>query len=214
MSSVLTEVKSNSLLTMSLHGVRTILETELGVKPIIIATDETVKSEYARRDHMEFPYAHLELTEIMGVRDQNANKTVQRQGVHAGKHGATRATTRKGYMFPITVGMTLKYTDGDPYSYIPLAETMVILSMIGGLTFAIKLNEDFEFHVRIEIPEQVAIQLASTTSAETPGGTEIEIALIIHTYAGFFRDVASVNSDRPTIQMEVITSNLPEDLKR
>lgn len=203
MPSIYEEVHSNSLLTLSLHGVRSVLEAELGVSPIIIATDETVKSEYMRREHTTFPYAHLQINEIMGVRDQSSNRIMQRQGFYAGLNGATSATTRKGYMFPVTVGMSLKYEHGDPYAYIPLAETLSILSVVGGLTFAVTLNGDFAFHVRIEIAEQTAISLASTTSAETPGGTEIEASLIIHTFAGFFRDVAAVNSDRPTVSMEI-----------
>jgi hypothetical protein len=203
MASVYTEVKSNSLLMMTLHGVRTVLETELGISPLVIATDEMVKSEYARRGHTEYPYAHLELNELMGVKDQGSNRTLQRQGFLTGLHGATKATTRKGFMFPITVGMTLKYTHGDPYEYITMAETLVILSLIGGLAFEIRLNEDFKFLVRVEVPEQTAIALASINTPESPGAVEIEAALIIHTQAGFFRDVAAVNSGRPTIRMEI-----------
>ena len=203
---LLTEVKSNSLVAMSLHGVRSVLEHELGVTPISIATDETIKAEYLRTGHTEYPYAHLELTEMMGVRDQTANKVVQRLGLHTGLNGVTLATTRKGYIFPVNIGLTLKYTSGDPQDYIAVAESFVILSLIGGLSFEIKLNEDFKFQVRVEVPEQTSIAMAATGEPSQPGAVELEIALIVHAFAGFFRDVAAVKAGNPTINIEI---NLP-----
>ncbi len=201
MTTLLTEVKSNSLLTITLHGVRTILEHELGIESIIIATDDAVKSELLRRDEDHYPYAHLEINELIGVKDKSASQTIKRLGLIVGLNGATKATTRKGYMFHAQVGMNLKYVAGDPQVWLPFCETMVILSLIGGLNFEIALNEDYKYHVKIEVPEQTAISLAAMNDAATPGGTEIEVPLIIHTQIGFFRDVAAVNSDSPIINV-------------
>src|SRR5476651_1508915 len=94
------EIKQNGLMLMVLHGVRTVLENELDIHPILIATDDAIKGEYKRRGHTEYPYAHIEINEVMGVRDQSSNRTMQRLGMTVGTDGATRATTRKAYLFP------------------------------------------------------------------------------------------------------------------
>jgi hypothetical protein len=84
-----------------------------------------------------------------------------------------------------------------------MAESMVILSMLGGLTFSLTLSETLQFDVRVEIPESIPIPLATNTSTESPGGIEIELSLIIHTYSGFFKNVEAVTSDRPNIKMTI-----------
>jgi hypothetical protein len=57
--------------------------------------------------------------------------------------------------------------------------------------------------VRVEIPETVSIPLSSTTNTEAPGGIEVELSLIIHTYSGFFKNVEAVAYDRPTVAMTI-----------
>lgn len=201
------ELAKNSVLLLSLHGVRTVLERELGIKDLQIAMDETIKAEIERKtkqhEKTSYPYAYMSMSELIGIRDQGNNKHTQRFGIRMGAAGATRATSRKAFLFPINVGLDLKYIDDDPSRAIVMAESMVILSQLGGLSFSLTLGEAIEFDVRIEIPESVPIPLSSVNSPESPGGIEVSLSLIIHTYSGFFKEVAAVNSDRATINMEI-----------
>lgn len=201
------ELAKNSVLLLSLHGVRTVLERELGIKDLQIAMDETIKAEIDRKtkqhEKTAYPYAYMSMSELIGVRDQGSNKYTQRHGIRMGAAGATRATSRKAFLFPINIGLDLKYIDDDPSRTIVMAESMVILSQIGGLSFSLTLGEAIDFDVRVEIPESVPIPISSTTNTESPGGIEVSLSLIIHTYSGFFKEVAAVNSDRATINMEI-----------
>jgi hypothetical protein len=124
-----------------------------------------------------------------------------------GAAGATRATSRKAFLFPINIGLDLKYIDDDPARAMVMAESMVILSMIGGLIFNLRLSESINFDVRVEIPETVPIPLASTNNPESPGGIEVSLSLIIHTFSGFFKEVSAVNSGNATISMEIVTED-------
>lgn len=200
------DLAKNSLLLISLHGVRTVLEKQLGLKDIQISTDETVKREIERKasnhEDIKFPYAYISLSEIIGVKDQNSNRNIQRLGIPS-RSGAMKATTRKGYLFPINVGMELKYIDDKPERAMVMAETFVILSMIGGLSFRLTVSEDISFDVRIEVPENLSIPLADTSSTQSPSGIELSAQLVIHTYSGFFRNVAAVNSGNPILDMQI-----------
>lgn len=205
------ELAKNSVLLLSLHGVRTVLERELGIKNLHIAMDETVKAEIERKagqhDKPQYPYAYMSMSELIGVRDQGNNKHAQRFGIRMGAAGATRATSRKAFLFPINIGLDLKYIDDDPVRAMVMAESMVILSMIGGLIFNLRLSESINFDVRVEIPETVPIPLASTNNPESPGGIEVSLSLIIHTFSGFFKEVSAVNSGNATISMEIVTED-------
>lgn len=205
-SSLFSDLAKNSILLISLHGVRTVLEKQLELKDIQISTDETVKREIERKvgqnQKVDFPYAYLSMSELIGVKDQGNNRTMQRLGI-ASRGGAQRATSRKGYLFPINVGLELKYIDDKPERAILMAETLVILSQIGGLSFDIKVSDDIEFDVRIEIPENLAIPLADTGNTQSPSAIELSAQLVIHTYSGFFRNVAAVNSGNPIIDMQI-----------
>lgn len=206
------ELAKNSIMMLSLHGVRTVLERELDLKNLTISMDETVKAEIERKakqhEGPRYPYCYLSMSELIGVRDQANNRHAQRAGLRIGggknmAAGATKYTSRKAHMFPINVGMSLKYVDDDPVRAMVMAESMVILSMIGGLTFSLTLSETLQFDVRVEIPESIPIPLASVMSTESPGGIEIELSLIIHTQSGYFQNVEAVTHDRPNISMTI-----------
>lgn len=211
-NSLFSELAQNSVLLLSLHGIRTVLERELGIKNILISGDETIKADISRLaqqkgEEIGFPYAYMSLSELLGVRDQGNNKHAQRMGIRMGSSGATLATARKAYLFPMNLSMELKYIDDDPYRTIVMAETMVLLSLAGGLTFDIKLDEALEFEVRIEIPDSIPVPIANSTNTESPGAMEVTLTLVIHTYSGFFRNVAAVQKDRASINMEIKLEN-------
>lgn len=195
-NSILDEIGNNSILEMSLLGARTVLEREFRFDNLMIASDDTIKGELAKAGKDNFPYTYIQLADMSGVKDQAPNKTIQRHGHRVGLLGATRATTKKAFVFPVNVSFELKYTDNDPRRVLKIAEAFVILSEIGGLSFNMNIG-GFELEFRLDIPENVTIPLADVGNVSAPGGQEVSLQFILHTYAGFFRDVSSVNSDRP-----------------
>jgi hypothetical protein len=216
-NSLFEELAKKSILLLSLHGVRNVLEKQLEVKNMLIATDETIKREIDRlagqQQKPQFPYAYLSMSELIGVKDQNNNRVMQRLGLHAGTDGATKATARKAFMFPVNIGIEFKYIDDKPERAMIMAESLVLLSQIGGLSFEIKLTDKIRFDVRIEVPENTSIPLADTSNTQSPSGVELSAQLIIHTYSGFFRDVAAVNQGNPLLNMEIIMKD-DTDIRR
>ena len=194
---ILGELQSNSILATSLHGVRTLLERELGLKNLLLATDDTIMGEFTRKAEQLYPHSYLVINELIGVTDQIHTRYVQRQGVTSGLGGATKATTQKAYMFPINVGVELKYQDNDMHRVMAIAEALVIFSMIGGLSFTLTVS-GIEYIVRIEIPLSTSIPIGSAESANDPSATEVSVSMVIHTHAGFFRDVSAVQSGSAT----------------
>ncbi len=205
--SLLKTISHSSIMLMSLHGVRTAFERELELRNMVIATSDSVKRELLRKGSTAYPYSYLSISELIGLRDQNSNKHIQRHGIRMGAEGATRATSRKAYLFPINIGMELKYLDSDPTRTFLMAESMVILSMLGGLQFELLIGESIRFLVRVEIPETTAIPIGSYGSTESPEASELTLSLVIHTYAGFMRDVSAVNSGRPILSVSIVMDN-------
>jgi hypothetical protein len=173
------------------------LERELDLKNLLIATDDTIMGELKRKNLTGYPYAYLNFTEIIGVKDQVSTRYIQRLGIRTANSEATKATSSKGFIFPVNLSMELKYVDEDPMRILLMAEALTILSMIGGLSFSIN-SGSLDLVVRVEIPENTSIPIASAEAANAPGGTEVSVNMIIHTYAGFFKDVSAVQASTPT----------------
>jgi hypothetical protein len=203
-NSILRELRKNSIMLTSLHGVRTVLERELELKNLMIAYDETIKQQLQRKGNVEYPYSYLSLSELVGIKDRTNTHAIKHHGFRLGTFGATRATSRKAYLFPVTLGVTLRYLDNDPYRVMLLAEAIAILSQIHGISFEMKFTEDFSIMVKIEIPDTTPIPIADTGNTQEPAGMDVSVSLVIHTYAGFFKDVSAVNSDSPIANFEII----------
>lgn len=199
MSELLKDLENNSLLLASLSGLRSILEKELNVSNIAIASDDMVKNNLANKGDVKYPYAYISLTELAGVKDQVPNKTIRRLGYSLGTFNSTKSTTQKAYMFPVTIAVDFKYVDSDPYRCIRMVEALVILSQIDALYYDIVLNEEYRYHNRVEIPENTSIPLSDTNNPQTPGGMEVSVSMILHTYCGFVRDVAAVQASTPVV---------------
>lgn len=208
MSELLKDIEHNSMLLASLSGLRSILEKELDLKNIDIASDDMVKQLLASRGHVEYPYAYISLTEISGVRDHTPNKNVRRLGYNMGTFNSTKSTTQKAYMFPVTIAVDFKYVDSDPYRCLRMVEALVILSQIDSLYYDIVLNDDYRYHNRVEIPENTSIPLSDTNNPQTPGGMEVSVSIILHTYCGFVRDVAAVQARRPIVSFDFHVENV------
>lgn len=210
---ILEELNESSLLLTSLHGIRTVLEKELGLANMLIATDDTIKKRIAQRANQnespEYPYAYLVMNEFQAVKDMQPNKVVRRLGYRMGTIDATRATSSKGYIFPVRASIDLKYTDSDPYRTLKIAEAMMILGQAGALFFELlvgsqgdeaeKAGSGMRLEVRVEIPESVAIPISDSSLPSAPGAMEVTLPLVLHSYAGFFRNVSAVNSTSPTV---------------
>lgn len=194
----------------SLHGVRTTFERELGLKNILIETDEMIKLRIAQRikqnEVPQYPYSYLNLNELQAVKDLQPNKVVRRHGYRMGMLDATRGTSSKGYIFPVRASVDLKYVDSDPYRVIRVAEGMMILGQIGAMFFELLVGGDdgMRLEARVEIPESVTIPVADNSNPQSPGGMEVTLSFVLHTYAGFFRDVSSVNAVNPNIRTTIV----------
>jgi len=214
--SVLEDLEKSSLLLISLMGVRTLLERELRLKDMLLTSEDAALAELKRRQmdpltlSIAYPYGYLSLSELTAVKDHIPNKNVRRHGLRMGTDGATKATARKGYLFPILVQLSLHYLDNDPVRTFRMAEALIILGQIGPLVFSMHLGDGIELEVEVEIPDSASIPIAESENTHAPNAQEIEVPLVIHTWAGFCRDVSSVNSDRPTeIKIELAPHYLP-----
>lgn len=210
-TTVLDELNESSLFLSSLYGVRSVFERELGIKNMLIASDDMIKARIAQRVKQnqlpEFPYAYLVLNEVQAVKELQPNKVVRRLGYRMGTTDATLSTSSKGYIFPVKASLELKYTDSDPLRVIKVAEALMILGQIGALTFELRVGDDAEamkLSVRMEIPESVSIPMADTSLTSAPGAMEVSLSFVMHAYAGFFRDVSAVNSTSPIVTTTIV----------
>lgn len=188
---IISELGKSSLLASSLHGMRTLLERELDLKNLLIGTNDTMIAEFRRKNHLEYPHAYLVITELIGVRDQNNTRNIQRLGIIGSVDNALKATSSKGFIFPVNVAVELHYSDNDPMRVLIMAEALAMLSMMGGLSFSMSCG-GIEYTVRLEIPDSTSIPLGSAESSNAPDATEMSINIVMHTYAGFFKDVSAV----------------------
>lgn len=193
------EISKNSLLTTALQGVKTVLQRETGLKSIVLSADDKVKADLKNKGNTSYPYAYLRPSDAEAVRDQGNARATQRYGLRTGTYGATRNTSRVGFIFPVRLGMELVYVDDDALRMYRMTETFLILAAINMLNFDIRFANQLVLNTRIQIPENTTIPLADTGDTTKPGGMELTLSLIIHTYAGFFRDVSSVYAADPMI---------------
>lgn len=210
-NSIIEELKRSNLFYISLQGVRSLLEREFLLKDLVISTGDMAREEIKRRlaspdltnKNLAYPYAYMSLSDMTGLKDRAPNKNIRRHGWRMLSQNATRATSRKAYVFPASVQIGLHYIDNDPTRLLLMGQAFVILSQVGTLVFAIKIGKDFTLDVTIAVPETATIPISETENSGIPDASEIEIPLIIDTYCGFFRDVSAVNSDTPQLQFDV-----------
>ncbi len=208
--SVIKELAKENLLHIALQGTRAVLERELGVRQVLFSISASLRQDLMRRarekeNGLTFPYSYMTLTGLAGVKERQNNYAVQKHGLRFNTPGQ-RATTAKGYLFPITLGLDFHYIDSDPERVLTIAQALVLMSVTNGLSFQINVGELYTFVVDIEIPLDTTINVEDGNNAELPGATDINVQLIMHTTIGFFRDVAAVNSDHPTMEIKLADS--------
>ncbi len=203
---VIKDLAQDNLLHIALQGCRAVLERELGIKSILFSMSASVRAEMMRRakeeDKLKFPYAYIALNSLAAVRDQQNNYAVRKHGNRLPTPG-DRATTPKGYTYPVTLGLDFHYIDSDPNRLLFISQALVLLSAVDGLTFQVNIGDLFTFVVRLEIPTETTINIQEPNDAAFPGASDINVQIIMHTTVGFFRDVSAVNGPRPTIGINV-----------
>jgi hypothetical protein len=194
---VFQELQKENLLSYAIQGCRAVLEKQLGIKNIIFTMSETYRQEMVRRavtagKEIRYPITYIVLNALAGVKDQQNNAAVRKHGIRFETLGE-RATTKKGYIFPITLGMEFHYIDSDSNRILTMAQSLAILSVTSGCSFRIQIGQMLEYLVRLEIPLDSSIPIQEEQNEQTPGGTEITANLVVHTQIGFFRDVSAVS---------------------
>lgn len=196
------ELAKSGILTANLHGVRTVLQREFGLKHFPISMDDKVKAQMENDKNDTYPYGWMVPSDLQGVRDQINTRAVQRFGARVGTYGATRNTSRVGYIFPVRLGIEIHIVTDDANKALRFSELFAILSgMQSILSFDVRFGQQFFINTRLEIPDTITIPFADTGDTTKPGGIELTMQMVVHTYAGFFHDKASVYAMDPIIGM-------------
>jgi len=206
------EIEKNSLLLMSLQGMRAVLKRELNLKEDInFATDEKIKQYFDKSNQVTYPLYWLEPSDAKALRDRQNNHAVRKYGMRMDTLSMTKHKSFVSYVFPIQMGWTLKYVESDPVKAMMMAETFLILSMINKLGFRLSVGS-FETDVMITIPEDVTIPISDTSDYTKPGGIELAINLILETKTGFFKQVDTViNETTISYEMQLNTPDEGEE---
>lgn len=207
--SLIKELAKENLLFIALQGCRAVLEKELDIPSVIFSMSSNVRQEVVRKardTELKFPYSFLTLNSLAALKELQNNYAVQKHGLRFNTPGQ-RATTTKGYLFPITLGLDFHYIDNDPTRLLQMAQALVLLSINHGLSFQIDVGEIFTFVVDLEIPLETTINVMESNAPELPGASDLNVQFIMHTTIGFFRDVSAVNGPTPTMGIRVTGSD-------
>lgn len=209
--SLIQELARENFLEMALHGTRGVLQRELEIKQIIFSMTGSPKKDILRRaaasgGPVSMPYSYMLINSVAGVRDKQNNFAVRRHGMRF-NHIGEKATSKKGYIFPMALGLELHYVDSDQKRLLSLAQSLALLSLTNGLNFRVDVGTLFSFDVRLEIPLDVPITLQEGENPESPGSTDIAAQIVMHTQVGFMRDVSAVSGVPPVLNVSVMTDD-------
>lgn len=194
------ELAKSGLLRTNLHAVRTVLARELGLQHFPISLDDKVKAQLANDGQTQYPYGWLVPSDMQLVRDQYNNSATRRIGMRVGTYGATRNTSRIGFIYPIKIGAEIHVACDDAEKSLHFGETFLLLSaMQNVLSFDVRFGDQFSLNTRIVVPDSVTIPFADTGDTTKPGAVEVTLQIVIETYAGFFHDISSVYDVDPII---------------
>lgn len=204
------DLSKDNLLYIALQGCRAVLEKQLSIKSVIFSLSSSVRAELRRRakteDALSFPYSYITLTSLGAIRDTQNNYAVKKHGNRFNTPGA-RATTTKGYTYPITLGLEFHYIDSDPMRLLSVAQALMMLSVTDGLTFDVNIGNLFTFVVRLEIPQETTLNIEEPGDPSFPGASDLTVQIVMHTTIGFFRDVSAVNGPSPIIGIGLAGTN-------
>lgn len=202
------ELLASGLLRTFLHGTRSILQRELNLKSLPYSMDDKVKAQMSNEDNTVFPYGYLAPSDMQVNKEAQGNpRAMQRTGWRVGAFGASRNISNVGFIVPMRMGLELHYLHNDADSLLRIGEMFVMLSSMNNLNFDVKFGNDkekpFILNTRIEIPDNMSIPIADTGDTTKPGGGELVIPLVLHTYAGFFKKMSSLYNADPIIGMAI-----------
>lgn len=203
--SLIKDLAKEKLLDMALHGCRAIFKKELNIPDTTFSFSSNYKQELIRKAQTEsrnisYPISYALISEVAGIRDRLNNFAVKKHGIRFNRVGE-RATSKKGYLFSITIGLELHYIDSDPQRVLLLAQSLAILSSIGGLDFQIDIGDMYSIAVRLEIPPSTTISIQDEQDPSMPGANDITTQFVMHTQTGFFKDVSAVNGNPPIMNI-------------
>lgn len=209
------ELAKENLLLMALTGVRGVLERELGIESILFTMSENYKQDLVRRAEAEgkaltFPWSYFKIQSLAGVREYTNNYAIRKHGVRFTKTGE-RATSTKGYLFPIKLGLELHYVDSDPNRLLTLAQSLVLLSCSGGLKFVIDVGEMYSFTVGLEIPLDHTIEIQEEQSPQAPEASDLVAQIIMSSEVGFFREVSAVNGKDTKLRITLESQGVEQE---
>lgn len=195
--SILREIAGENLLEMALSGVREVINREFGLSDCTFTMSENYKQDIVRKAEtkskaLAFPWSYFLIQSLAGARDTGNNFAIRKHGVRFNKFGE-KATSRKGYLFPVKLGLEFHYIDTDPKRILSMAQTLVVFSCTSGLKFQIDIGDIYSFTVSLEIPPDSTISTAEEQSAQLPEATDLVTQIVMTSTIGFFRDVSAVN---------------------
>ena len=198
------ELLKSGLLRTFLHGTRSVLQRELGLKSLPYSLDDKVKAQQANQNNDVFPYGYIAPSDMQVNKEAQGNpRAMQRTGWRVGVFGASRNISNVGFIVPMRVGLELHYFHNDADFLLRVGEMFVMLSSMNNLNFDVKFGSNtdspFILNTRIEIPDNMSIPIADTGDTTKPGGGELSIPLVLHTYAGFFKKMSSLYYADPII---------------
>lgn len=213
--SLIKELAKENLLYIALAGVRGVLERELEIKSIQFAMTETYKQEMMRKASdqgkpISYPWSYFLIQSLAGSRDVGNNYAVRKHGLRFTQIGE-KATSKKGYLFPIKLGLDFHYVDSDPKRLLTMAQALVLLSASGGLKFDIDVGDMLTFTVSLEIPIDQTITLQEEQNAQLPEATDINAQIVMSTTIGFFRDVSAVNGQYTSLRVTLKSNGQDEE---
>lgn len=202
------ELLESGLLRTFLHGTRSVLQRELGLKSMPYSLDDKVKAQQANQGMNVFPYAYLAPSDMQVNKEaQGSPRAMQRTGWRVGTFGASRNISNVGFMVPMRVGLELHYFHSDADALLRTGEMFVILSSMNNLNFDVKFGNNtdtpFILNTRIEIPDNMSIPIADTGDTTKPGGGELVVPVVVHTYAGFFKKTSALYHADPIIGLAI-----------
>ena len=205
--SLIKDLSKENLLYMALAGVRGVLERELGLSSVMFTMSENYKQEMVRKASdqgkaLTFPWSYFMIQSLAATRDTANNYAVRKHGIRFTQVGE-KATSKKGYLFPIKLGLEFHYIDSDPKRLLTMSQALVLLSATGGLKFTIDVGDMFSFTVGLEIPIETTITTQEEQSSQFPEATDLTTSIVMSSEIGFFRDVSASNGKTTVLRVSL-----------
>lgn len=202
---------STSCLYATLYGFREMLDQQLELKNVPVVMHDNAKNalrkkvqEKLKSGLLVYPYGFIEVESIEINRDLNPVKQIQRSGYLSNPLSATDATVLRGFLFPTRLAVTLHYINSDVEATLLFAESIALISILGGLDFTINYGKEFIWSCRVLLDGPVTIPKKTLEDAALPAEDEIIISGTIETRIGFTRPIAKINNKgAPTFYFEL-----------